>query len=110
MRLLWYAGVSSLPHCPLPPANPVRDGLAARLCRPLLSPTSSQADRPFQSSAALAASVTAYAFNQRANFYSAMVYLSQNNLSLMVGAVPRPPRGPWDPFCPLRSGVLRCNG
>lgn len=38
--------------------------------------------------------MTAYAFNQRANFYSAMVYLSQNNLSLMVGAIPRlPPLG-----------------
>jgi len=35
-------------------------------------------------SAALATGVVAYAFNQRANFYSAMVYLSQNNLSLMV--------------------------
>ncbi|KAI1468666.1 uncharacterized protein F4812DRAFT_339109 [Daldinia caldariorum] len=35
-------------------------------------------------STALAAGVVAYAFNQRANFYSAMVYLSQNNLSLMV--------------------------
>ncbi|KAI1405650.1 hypothetical protein F4819DRAFT_443218, partial [Hypoxylon fuscum] len=35
-------------------------------------------------STALAASVVAYAFNQRANFYSAMVYLSQNNLSLMI--------------------------
>ncbi|KAI1771822.1 hypothetical protein F4818DRAFT_190854 [Hypoxylon cercidicola] len=35
-------------------------------------------------SAALAAGVVAYAFNQRANFYSAMVYLSQNNLSLMI--------------------------
>ncbi|KAI2471866.1 hypothetical protein F4781DRAFT_385316 [Annulohypoxylon bovei var. microspora] len=36
------------------------------------------------SSTALAAGVIAYAFNQRANFYSAMVYLSQNNLSLMI--------------------------
>ncbi|KAH8652486.1 hypothetical protein BX600DRAFT_95725 [Xylariales sp. PMI_506] len=36
------------------------------------------------SSAALAAGVVTYAFNQRANFYSAMVYLSQNNLSLMI--------------------------
>ncbi|KAI1450053.1 hypothetical protein F5Y02DRAFT_413730 [Annulohypoxylon stygium] len=36
------------------------------------------------SSTALAAGVVAYAFNQRANFYSAMVYLSQNNLSLMI--------------------------
>ncbi|KAI1391324.1 uncharacterized protein F4822DRAFT_181722 [Hypoxylon trugodes] len=35
-------------------------------------------------SSALAAGVVAYAFNQRANFYSAMVYLSQNNLSLMI--------------------------
>ncbi|KAI0491222.1 hypothetical protein F4859DRAFT_509008 [Xylaria cf. heliscus] len=35
-------------------------------------------------STALASSVVAYAFNQRANFYSAMVYLSQNNLSLMI--------------------------
>ncbi|KAI1750100.1 hypothetical protein F4782DRAFT_510715 [Xylaria castorea] len=35
-------------------------------------------------STALATSVIAYAFNQRANFYSAMVYLSQNNLSLMI--------------------------
>ncbi|KAL7625566.1 E3 ubiquitin-protein ligase hrd1 [Parahypoxylon ruwenzoriense] len=35
-------------------------------------------------STALAAGVIAYAFNQRANFYSAMVYLSQNNLSLMI--------------------------
>ncbi|KAH9909847.1 hypothetical protein F4778DRAFT_713025 [Xylariomycetidae sp. FL2044] len=35
-------------------------------------------------SAALATGVVAYAFNQRANFYSAMVYLSQNNLSLMI--------------------------
>ncbi|ORY71770.1 uncharacterized protein BCR38DRAFT_330459 [Pseudomassariella vexata] len=35
-------------------------------------------------STALAASVVTYAFNQRANFYSAMVYLSQNNLSLMI--------------------------
>ncbi|KAI0197396.1 hypothetical protein EV127DRAFT_465983 [Xylaria flabelliformis] len=35
-------------------------------------------------STALATSVVAYAFNQRANFYSAMVYLSQNNLSLMI--------------------------
>ncbi|RYO84592.1 hypothetical protein DL766_010558 [Monosporascus sp. MC13-8B] len=35
-------------------------------------------------SAALATGVIAYAFNQRANFYSAMVYLSQNNLSLMI--------------------------
>ncbi|KXJ92838.1 hypothetical protein Micbo1qcDRAFT_160669 [Microdochium bolleyi] len=35
-------------------------------------------------SAVLATGVVAYAFNQRANFYSAMVYLSQNNLSLMV--------------------------
>ncbi|KAI0117055.1 hypothetical protein F4814DRAFT_448059 [Daldinia grandis] len=35
-------------------------------------------------STALAAGVVAYAFNQRANFYSAMVYLSQNNLSLMI--------------------------
>lgn len=40
--------------------------------------------RDAQSSAALAAGVVTYAFNQRANFYSAMVYLSQNNLSLMV--------------------------
>ncbi|ETS80039.1 hypothetical protein PFICI_07568 [Pestalotiopsis fici W106-1] len=36
------------------------------------------------SSAALAVGVVTYAFNQRANFYSAMVYLSQNNLSLMI--------------------------
>jgi E3 ubiquitin-protein ligase synoviolin len=38
--------------------------------------------------------VVTYAFNQRANFYSAMVYLSQNNLSLMVSpaVAPRPPR------------------
>ncbi|KAK7953334.1 hypothetical protein PG988_014028 [Apiospora saccharicola] len=35
-------------------------------------------------STALAVGVTAYAFQQRANFYSAMVYLSQNNLSLMI--------------------------
>ncbi|RYP34519.1 hypothetical protein DL767_004231 [Monosporascus sp. MG133] len=35
-------------------------------------------------STALATAVVAYAFNQRANFYSAMVYLSQNNLSLMI--------------------------
>ncbi|KAI2619090.1 hypothetical protein GGS26DRAFT_595569 [Hypomontagnella submonticulosa] len=35
-------------------------------------------------SSAVAAGVVAYAFNQRANFYSAMVFLSQNNLSLMV--------------------------
>ncbi|KAI8627723.1 hypothetical protein F5Y19DRAFT_465643 [Xylariaceae sp. FL1651] len=35
-------------------------------------------------SMALATGVVAYAFNQRANFYSAMVYLSQNNLSLMI--------------------------
>ncbi|KAI5867145.1 hypothetical protein GGS23DRAFT_547012 [Durotheca rogersii] len=35
-------------------------------------------------STALAVGVVAYAFNQRANFYSAMVYLSQNNLSLMI--------------------------
>ncbi|KAI1812222.1 hypothetical protein GGS20DRAFT_38667 [Poronia punctata] len=35
-------------------------------------------------STALATGVIAYAFNQRANFYSAMVYLSQNNLSLMI--------------------------
>ncbi|KAI0834175.1 hypothetical protein F5Y06DRAFT_279593 [Hypoxylon sp. FL0890] len=35
-------------------------------------------------STALAAGVVAYAFNQRANFYSAMVFLSQNNLSLMI--------------------------
>ncbi|KAI1486084.1 hypothetical protein F5X96DRAFT_273552 [Biscogniauxia mediterranea] len=35
-------------------------------------------------SAALATGVVTYAFNQRANFYSAMVYLSQNNLSLMI--------------------------
>ncbi|RYP89744.1 hypothetical protein DL770_004132 [Monosporascus sp. CRB-9-2] len=35
-------------------------------------------------STALATGVVAYAFNQRANFYSAMVYLSQNNLSLMI--------------------------
>ncbi|KAI3330937.1 hypothetical protein F4824DRAFT_476888 [Ustulina deusta] len=35
-------------------------------------------------SAGLATGVIAYAFNQRANFYSAMVYLSQNNLSLMI--------------------------
>ncbi|KAI0377442.1 hypothetical protein F5Y04DRAFT_264277 [Hypomontagnella monticulosa] len=35
-------------------------------------------------SSALAAGVVAYAFNQRANFYSAMVFLSQNNLSLMI--------------------------
>ncbi|KAI0536697.1 hypothetical protein GGR58DRAFT_474251 [Xylaria digitata] len=35
-------------------------------------------------SAGLATGVVAYAFNQRANFYSAMVYLSQNNLSLMI--------------------------
>lgn len=36
------------------------------------------------SSAALAVGVVTYAFNQRANFYSAMVYLSQNNISLMI--------------------------
>ncbi|KAI1173719.1 hypothetical protein F4777DRAFT_556966 [Nemania sp. FL0916] len=35
-------------------------------------------------STALATGVVAYAFHQRANFYSAMVYLSQNNLSLMI--------------------------
>ncbi|KAI1262153.1 hypothetical protein F5Y18DRAFT_161506 [Xylariaceae sp. FL1019] len=35
-------------------------------------------------STALATGVVAYAFNQRANFYSAMVYLAQNNLSLMI--------------------------
>ncbi|KAI0515386.1 hypothetical protein F5B22DRAFT_607162 [Xylaria bambusicola] len=35
-------------------------------------------------STGLATGVIAYAFNQRANFYSAMVYLSQNNLSLMI--------------------------
>ncbi|KAK8065643.1 hypothetical protein PG997_012390 [Apiospora hydei] len=35
-------------------------------------------------STALAVGVTTYAFQQRANFYSAMVYLSQNNLSLMI--------------------------
>ncbi|TGJ80333.1 hypothetical protein E0Z10_g8431 [Xylaria hypoxylon] len=41
-------------------------------------------------STGLAAGVVAYAFNQRANFYSAMVYLSQNNFSLMVRLVPYP--------------------
>lgn len=35
-------------------------------------------------SAALAASVVTSAFYQRANFYSAMVYLSQSNLCLMI--------------------------
>ncbi|KAI0396163.1 hypothetical protein F5Y17DRAFT_420642 [Xylariaceae sp. FL0594] len=35
-------------------------------------------------STALATGVVAYAFNQRANFYSAMVYLSQNNLNLLI--------------------------
>lgn len=35
-------------------------------------------------SAALAAAVVASAFYQRANFYSAMVYLSQSNLCLMI--------------------------
>ncbi len=33
---------------------------------------------------ALAAAVIFSAFHQRANFYSAMVYLSQSNLCLMV--------------------------
>lgn len=36
------------------------------------------------SSAALAAAVVTSAFYQRANFYSAMVYLSQSNLCLMI--------------------------
>lgn len=50
-----------------------------------------------QSSTALAAGVVAYAFNQRANFYSAMVYLSQNNLSLMV-------RSPYQLYHRIYSG------
>jgi E3 ubiquitin-protein ligase synoviolin len=37
-----------------------------------------------QASTALAAGVIVYAFNQRSNFYSACVHLSQSNLSLMV--------------------------
>lgn len=41
-----------------------------------------------QASAALAAAVVTSAFYQRANFYSAMVYLSQSNLCLMVSSQP----------------------
>lgn len=37
-----------------------------------------------QASTALAGGVVFSAFNQRANFYSAMVHLSQSNLSIMV--------------------------
>jgi hypothetical protein len=38
-----------------------------------------------QVSTALAGGVIVSAFNQRANFYSACVYLAQSNLCLMVG-------------------------
>lgn len=80
MRLLWYAGVSFIHH--------------ARRHVTMLT-TSSQA------SAGLATGVIAYAFNQRANFYSAMVYLSQNNLSLMVRLLAPP--------CPCHACAQRAS-
>ena len=60
-RLSWYAGVSS----------------SHKLYR--IAWTNS-----FQVSTALAGGVIVSAFNQRANFYSACVYLAQSNLCLMV--------------------------
>lgn len=73
MRLLWYAGVSFSLGQLAPRAKLCSLHQAGKLTL-------------LQSSAALAAGVVTYAFNQRANFYSAMVYLSQNNLSLMVSS------------------------
>jgi E3 ubiquitin-protein ligase synoviolin len=61
-RLAWYAGVSS------PPLMLQQTGVV----------DSSQV------STALAGGVIVSAFNQRANFYSACVYLAQSNLCLMV--------------------------
>jgi E3 ubiquitin-protein ligase synoviolin len=52
------------------------------------------ASSPAQASTALAAAVITSAFYQRANFYSAMVHLSQSNLSLMVRRSHRP-LPPW---------------
>jgi E3 ubiquitin-protein ligase synoviolin len=62
-RLAWYGGVS--------------------FSNPTLKLSSTTDD--IQVSAALAAGVVVSAFNQRANFYSACVYLAQSNLCLMVG-------------------------
>lgn len=69
MRFLWYAGVRFAFR------RAMSWGLQLTMTK---------------ASTALAAGVVAYAFNQRANFYSAAVYLSQNNLSLMVSGGGRP--------------------
>lgn len=82
MRFAWYAGVSPSRELlsPSPSSSePTEDAL--------------QCDRhsakwltlsPLQVSTALAGSVVVSAFHQRANFYSALVHLSQSSLSLMV--------------------------
>lgn len=54
------------------------------------TPSSRRGADELQVSTALAASVVVSAFHQRANFYSAMVYLAQSNLCLLVS--PRAPR------------------
>jgi E3 ubiquitin-protein ligase synoviolin len=61
-RLAWYAGVS------------------------FLHASSAAVTDSSQVSTALAGGVIVSAFNQRANFYSACVYLAQSNLCLMVSS------------------------
>ena len=72
MRLGWYAGVSF--------PSPALWSFRAR------SPASRwhSTDDGIQVSTALAGSVVLSAFNQRPNFYSAMVHLSQSNFCLLV--------------------------
>lgn len=78
MRLAWYAGV--------------RAGIESYRAKPRPYSSSSSftalqsqhTDALPQVSTALAATVVVSAFHQRANFYSAMVYLAQSNFCLLV--------------------------
>lgn len=74
MRLGWYAGVS---NCFGWRARGKLYGAMADHHGPMLTFDA-------KASTALAGSVVLSAFYQRANFYSAMVYLAQSNFCLLV--------------------------
>lgn len=77
MRLAWYAGVSSSCRWRAIELRSHSSSLQLRL-------SDDQRADPRQVSTALAATVVVSAFHQRANFYSAMVYLAQSNFCLLV--------------------------
>lgn len=90
LRLGWYAGV-----CPL--TLPKLGLELSSISSIIISFDETNASDSNQVSTALAGAVVLSAFHQRANFYSAMVYLAQSNFCLLV-------REPWN----LCRGKLMC--